>query len=546
MRYGSVALVLILASTASAQTASAPEMAAWRKDLHVIAEELPKRHPNLFYRMSRATWDSAVSSIDQRLPTMTRNQALVALMQLVALVNDGHTSINALFDRNMGIHYYPIEMSLFDDGLYVISAAPQFPNLIGARVLRIGNASTEDAIKAAGTIFGHENDWWVRAWAPTMLGLAEVLDGLRLTPDANSLSLVVERDGRQSTVTLKPTGQLAPGGHNPNGGFDRTGWVNLSSADSEPLWRRDRGKPYWVEYVRADSTLYVAYRAVASTDEEPNPQFWRRVFAMADSLPLRRFVLDIRDNGGGNNFFNRAVVRGIIARPALDRPDRFFVITGGRTFSAAMNLALDLERWTNATFVGQPTGNAIVFFGDTERLALPVSGLTVNVSSLPWYPANPRDTRQFIPPRLYTPLLFADYRANIDPAMRVILARGTTVSLSERIQQSIQKGDTAAALKAITGAITDPTNRFRTPEADVNALGYQLLESDRPAAIAVFRLNTRAFPKSANTWDSLGEALLANGEREEGIASYRKALELDPQMRSAIDALRRLGVPGRG
>jgi len=543
MKYMSAALACLVASTASAQATSTPGMGAWRQDLRVIAEQLPARHPNLFYRMPRSAWDSAVAAIDKRLPSMTRNQALVALMQLVALPSDGHTSINALFDPRMNVHYYPFELFHFDDGLYVKSAAPQFPNLVGAKVLRIGNATADEAIKAAGTTFGHENDWWVRAGAPTLLGVAEILEGLGVTPSANEVTLVIERAGKQTSVTVKPFGRLTPTGHNPNGGFDRTGWVQMRAGGAAPLWLRNPGRPYWAEFVPGDSTLYVAYRAVITMDDDPNPQFWRNVFRMADSLPVRRLVVDIRENSGGNSFFNREVVRGIVARPALDRPDRLFVIIGSRTFSAAMNLAQDLEKWTNATFVGQPTGNATVFFGDHEQIALPVSGLTVNVSTLPWYPDDPRDQRPFIAPRLYTALLSADYRANIDPAIRAILDMGSRPSLAERIQQSISRGDTVAPLKIITDAAADPVNRFRSPETDVNALGYRLLSADRAAAVAIFRLNVRAFPRSANAWDSLGEALVTNGQHAEGIAAYRKALELSPGFPSAVEALRRLGAP---
>jgi hypothetical protein len=105
-----------------------------------------------------------------------------------------------------------------------------------------------------------------------------------------------------------------------------------------------------------------------------------------------------------------------------------------------MNLSRDLEQWTNATFVGQPTGNAVVFFGDHLDLKLPVSGLVVNVSSLPWYPIDARDKRPFIGPRLYTPLTSADYRANIDPAMRAIIARGTEPQLGDKVQQAVSRG----------------------------------------------------------------------------------------------------------
>jgi hypothetical protein len=58
------------------------------------------------------------------------------------------------------------------------------------------------------------------------------------------------------------------------------------------------------------------------------------------------------------------------------------------------------------------------------------------------------------------------------------------------------------------------TARYALGEADLNRLGYHAVNSwrDVPGAIAVFRLNVRAFPKSGNVYDSLGEAHLAQGD----------------------------------
>jgi len=53
---------------------------------------------------------------------------------------------------------------------------------------------------------------------------------------------------------------------------------------------------------------------------------------------------------------------------------------------------------------------------------------------------------------------------------------------------------------------------------------------------------TRRYPRSANTYDSLGEALLAAGRRDEAIAAYRRAVAIDPEFGSSVQALRRLGV----
>lgn len=537
------AAVLLVALFAAPAPGAQTHPAAWQEDLALIARELPARHPDLFFRLSRASWDSAVGALEARLPSMTRDQVIVALMELVALANDGHTSINPLFDQALGFRYYPIEFFLFDDGLYVRSADPEHAGLAGAKVLRIGRASAEEALAAATRTVPHENEWWARALAPGRLAFPEILDGLGLVDDMEALPLEVEIDGRRESVVVRPAGPFVPSGHNPNAGIDRAGWADMRGTDETPLWLRNPERPYWADFAGDDGTLYVSYRGVI--DAEPrNTELWRQVFAMADSLPVERLVIDVRENTGGDSFFNRQVIRGILARPALDDPERLFVVIGPRTFSAAMNLVLDLEAWTNATFVGEPTGNATMFFGDHAQIALPASGLTVNVSTLAWHPYDPRDRRDFVAPDIYAPLSAAEYRAGIDPAMRAILARAAGPSLAERVESAVGAGDSNAAARLVEEARHDVANRFRPPEADINALGYRLLRSGNlSAAIGVFRVNSDVFPTSANVWDSLGEALMAAGHRDEAIAAYRRALDIDSEFASALQALEGLGVP---
>jgi CubicO group peptidase (beta-lactamase class C family) len=79
-------------------------------------------------------------------------------------------------------------------------------------------------------------------------------------------------------------------------------------------------------------------------------------------------------------------------------------------------------------------------------------------------------------------------------------------------------------------------------EAAVNALGYDLLGDDRhDAAIAVFRRNVERFPRSSNTYDSLGEAYLESGQLEAALENYERSVELDPENvngRAAIERIR--------
>ena len=78
-------------------------------------------------------------------------------------------------------------------------------------------------------------------------------------------------------------------------------------------------------------------------------------------------------------------------------------------------------------------------------------------------------------------------------------------------------------------------------ENRLNELGYQLLrQSKRAEAIAVFALNVEFYPASSNTYDSLGEAYMENGDTELAIRNYRRSLELDPGNGNAVQMLKKL------
>jgi CubicO group peptidase (beta-lactamase class C family) len=62
-------------------------------------------------------------------------------------------------------------------------------------------------------------------------------------------------------------------------------------------------------------------------------------------------------------------------------------------------------------------------------------------------------------------------------------------------------------------------------EQRLNERGYEFLQKkDSAKAIALFRLNTELYPASANTYDSLGEALESSGDTAGAIAMYRKCI----------------------
>jgi tetratricopeptide (TPR) repeat protein len=111
-------------------------------------------------------------------------------------------------------------------------------------------------------------------------------------------------------------------------------------------------------------------------------------------------------------------------------------------------------------------------------------------------------------------------RSAVDTLLRIITTQGIgpAIQASRALRQSAD---------------------FLVTEVQVNTLGYRLLELKRvPEAIAIFKLNVTTYPRSSNAYDSLGEAYMTHGDREDAIRSYRRSLELNPRNGNAVEQLR--------
>ncbi|HEY3385571.1 MAG TPA: serine hydrolase [Saprospiraceae bacterium] len=85
--------------------------------------------------------------------------------------------------------------------------------------------------------------------------------------------------------------------------------------------------------------------------------------------------------------------------------------------------------------------------------------------------------------------------------------------------------------------------KYALDENAINALGYDYLgKGENESAIALFTVNIMEFPNSSNVYDSYGEALMKNGEKDEAILNYQKSLELNPGNTNAIEMLALMGV----
>jgi pimeloyl-ACP methyl ester carboxylesterase len=90
-----------------------------------------------------------------------------------------------------------------------------------------------------------------------------------------------------------------------------------------------------------------------------------------------------------------------------------------------------------------------------------------------------------------------------------------------------EPGGFAKAAEALEAAKkTDPKSPI-LERRFVNFLGYTAIQSeDAKSAIAIMRVNVDANPQSSNAWDSLGDAYLADGQKDKAREAAEKSLKL--------------------
>jgi hypothetical protein len=397
--------------------ADAVEVRRWNEDLDVLARRMPATHANLFHTVGREQFDAAIAGIRRRLPDLARHQVIVELMKLVAAVGDGHTSVSPWRDP-VGFHTLPVSLYRFADGYYVRAAERDRAALLGTRVTHVGDVPIDVAEKRVASLIGRDNDMGVLIYAPTLLVMPEVLHGLGLSDDPEGAELTVDALGSSRTVTLGNAGPFPALSPSADSWWEpRDGWADLRDGAASPSWLSQLAETYWFSYMPEGEILYCQLNEIQERGEEFGA-FFARALAAADSFDARRFVLDLRHNGGGNGDLNRAIVRTLL-RSRFDERGRLFVITGRRTFSAAQMLIGDLEKWTSPIFVGEPSSSRDNHFGDSQLLFLPNLRITVRVSTL-WWQWDPRLSRPWIAVDVPAPLTIDAYRGGRDPALEAI------------------------------------------------------------------------------------------------------------------------------
>jgi tetratricopeptide (TPR) repeat protein len=510
----------------------------WRADIKFFRDHYPLVHVNPFHALSRERFNAELDSLSSDVPNLSDEQILVRFMRLIAEVRDGHCSLAD--DTLMAGGVLPLRFGIYPDGVLIQSGVKEYEGIIGGRVIKIGNTPIAEALKLIDTVAWGDrgNEMSRKDTGSWLFGLARVLKGLAIVDRTDKVPLTVDVGGREVVAEVAVVTDARA--------FFRNAvrvYANRNASNPLPLYLKEPENFYRFEFLPESKTMYAQFNVTQNKQGgESIAQFSRRLSAAVEENHAEKLVLDLRLNTGGNGFFNKPLILALI-KSRLNERGKLFVVIGRRTYSAAQNLVNELEKYTSAIFVGEPTGSSPNMYGDPATIVLPNSHIGFRIPTR-WHQQaelGAQDSRIWTEPEIYTEPTAADYLANIDPAMNAILNYRPGTAFRDLVTHFTANFALADFEKAYRDFKAAPRNRFVNTEADTNRLGYSLLNAKRfDDAIAVFKMNTTAYPRSANTFDSLGEAYLLAGNKDEAIRSYEQALKIDPNFGSALEALRRL------
>jgi len=564
-RIVSVVAVAWFAQTAGAQLSAPvhlPSVDDWRQDVDQLVADIRLLHPDPFTKRGTLAFLRDVIAFKDSIPMLSDEQRVVHAMRLVASLGDGHTLLEP--DNPRYALWYPIRLYSFADGTFITSAHASVKDLVGGMVLEIGGRPASVALNDARSLIGADNPWAAteRTWAIANAGL---MKGLGYAAADGSLRVKVRlANGREVERTLQPSRtdnprfkaddatfewQYRPEVYGlPFGSDDAwtTTYKGLQASafsvtdTTRPPFFLDR-KPYVARSIPAASAYYVRNNYVTDTDFIP---FFQSVLADVDRAKPKHLIIDWRFNIGGDGSKLQYLVRELAKRADTRAWTNLYVLTGPKTFSAAVMAVDAVLDVVHATVVGEPTAAGRNHFGDPTSRPLARTGMRLNVSTLRHQLGSSDDLREFIAVDVPAPMTFAEYANGRDPAVDPIL-RGDDM----RSIPLIAEADGGLAARKV---YEDRARRFGglawytpPPEFDLRQACDALREHDRIAeAVETCRLNADVHPDVWNTWYNLATVQRAAGQQKERLASYRCVVAIAPNNWNVPNLKRLLAMPG--
>lgn len=532
--YTKILFVLLVLWLVPTQSGAQENLSAndWQQDLRFLQKTVHSSYPFLFKKVSSKKFDAEVEKLYAQIPDLEAHEIKVGLSRIVSLFQYGHTQIP--FRTLARSSVLPVNLYHFSDGIFVEGVRKSDKKALGARVLKVAGVPVLEALKAIRPVVPVENDQYFKAYGLRFLTVPSVLHAQRVIPEfTETITLTLEKDGAtfDHTFVAVPLSERSQG---YNFTIPNDSWISARAQDQTPLYlKRLNENFYFFEFLPDSKTLYVRQSSVFNDEEESLADFYVRLFDFLDTHEVEKLVYDVRLNGGGDNFNNKPLIKGLMARPQINAKGKFFFIIGRYTFSACQNLTNEIENYTEAIIVGEPTSENKNFYGDARRVTLPKSGINAYLSHAWWQDFAPWANEDWTVPDMAVDLSFKDYITNTDPVLAAVLdyeESGFLIDPLEHLTTLFEAGKLAQMRRDAIRVANDPLYRYYDFKERFSTAGYQVLNSGNvDGGLFILDLITHCYPDSVGSLFNLATAQEQAKQWDKARDSYRNLVRLAPK-----------------
>ena len=395
----------------------------WKKDISFLVEQMPLKHINLLKKTDQIEFElktkQLINGIDT---TFNKNKAIVEIAKIISSIKDGHSYLDGYYPLlKFNFNTFPFRLHEYKDGIYIQATHSSFKQYLGAKVLSINGINIHQCSNIVSSMFPIENKMGEKLLSKYGLTSPEVLNTFHISNN-NRITYEIELNKRKALITLSPSDEI----QQPSESFgivtDKE-WISANSITNTPtpLYLTNLNKLYWYNYDLATKTMYVQFNLVNNSGDQSLLDFFDEVISKASTFKIKKFILDLRLNIGGETKFINPIVEKLSKSKAINKSKTFYVLIGRRTFSSAQLISYGLKSKSHAIFVGEPTSiNSHFFANSRKNIELPNSGLKISLSTREWKATEENQKWQY--PDYLIEETFKNYQLNIDTTLNKVLA----------------------------------------------------------------------------------------------------------------------------
>ena len=362
-------------SISAANTVNRSKEAPYNDDLEFFKKDLPRLHPNLFYKYSKTDYYNKLDYLSKNQSEYSIDDMRLEIMKLTASIEDGHTTAYVKSSK-----YFPFSATWFDDNsLRITAVTKDHKKYLGYRISKVNNIPIDDVLKKIDAVTPKESANWLKSKSPKNLRNYELLKVLKIAKDDTITMTLEDFSNNTFDVRFKAINKYA---------FKKTVFLDLLyNPKNVPVAPKKANKNYWHAYDKENKIFYFKYKscmdaATAKSIGESQISYSSNINLYFNSLikdfnssDAEKFIIDLRDNAGGSPKLIKYLIANLAADPKFkniaDKNNRLFIFTNESTFSAGVFAGMDFKKsFPNSKIVGTSTGGLKTVFSNPKTKVL--------------------------------------------------------------------------------------------------------------------------------------------------------------------------------